>query len=103
MPLAKNFKRGGVYLEGFTGIKFLVISPSDFNETFQMVLACPVMVKNPSEIRHGFEVDSGNGREFIICHCVKTIDIKDKNITNLGPMPKRIVDDVLARCRTVLT
>ena len=83
----------------------LVLSPADFNR-FGLILACPVTQGGGFAREHGFAVSlSATGthtRRVILCHQVRTLDYKERNGKWIETLEEEVVEEVLARVRTLL-
>lgn len=83
----------------------LVLSPADFNR-FGLVLVCPITQGGGFAREHGFAVSlSAAGTRtqgIVLCHQVRTLDCKERGASWVETLPEEIVDDVLARVRTLL-
>ena len=83
----------------------LVLSPADFNR-FGLVLVCPITQGGGFAREHGFAVSlsaAGTRTQGIVsCHQVRTLDYKERGASWVETLPEEIVDDVLARVRTLL-
>ena len=83
----------------------LVLTPAAFNR-FGLVLACPVTQGGAFAREHGFAVSlSGAGSRtqgIALCHQVRTLDHKERNAALVESLPTNIVEEVLARVRTLL-
>lgn len=78
----------------------LVLSPSRFNRTIGLALAAPIT----SRVRgHGFEVALEGTRTHgvVLCHQVKTMDYKARGMRYVEDAPDVVVQDALARVRTI--
>jgi mRNA interferase ChpB len=83
----------------------LVLSPAAFNR-FGLALVCPVTQGGEFAREHGFAVSlSGAGTRtqgVVLCHQARTLDYKERNASLVEALQEEIVDDVLARVRTLL-
>jgi mRNA interferase ChpB len=83
----------------------LVLSPAAFNR-FGLALVCPVTQGGEFAREHGFAVSlSGAGTRtqgVVLCHQVRTLDYKERNAKGVEALQEEIVEDVLARVRTLL-
>lgn len=81
----------------------LVLSPKLFNDKVELALVAPIT----STIRgHGFEVKldtSTKTQGVILCQQVKTIDFKWRGAELIEKVPKRILEDCLARVRVLVS
>jgi mRNA interferase ChpB len=83
----------------------LVLSPADFNR-FGLILVCPITQGGEFAREHGFSVSlSAAGTRtqgVVLCHQVRTLDSKERGGKWVEALPAEIVEDVLARVRTLL-
>jgi mRNA interferase ChpB len=83
----------------------LVLSPSDFNR-FGLILTCPVTQGGEFAREHGFAVSlSAAGTRIqgvVLCHQARTVDFKERNGKWVEAVPDEVVEEVLARVRTLL-
>ena len=83
----------------------LVLSAAEFNR-FGHVLAGPVSQGGAFAREHGFAVPlSGGGTRtqgLVLCHQLRTLDYKERNARFVETIPAAIVEEVLARARTLL-
>ena len=83
----------------------LVLSQADFNR-FGLALVCPITQGGGFAREHGFAVSlSAAGTRIqgvVLCHQVRTLDYKERGASWVETLPEEIVDDVLARVRTLL-
>jgi mRNA interferase ChpB len=83
----------------------LVLSIADFNR-FGLTLVCPVRQGGEFAREHGFAVSlSGAGTRtqgVVLCHQVRTLDYKERDGKWVESLPEEIVEEVLARVRTLL-
>ena len=83
----------------------LVLSPADFNR-FGLVLVCPVTLGGEFAREHGFAVPlSATGSRtqgIVLCHQVRTLDYRERGGKWVESLPEAVVEDVLARVRTLL-
>jgi mRNA-degrading endonuclease toxin of MazEF toxin-antitoxin module len=83
----------------------LVLSPADFNR-FGLVLVCPVTQGGELAREHGFAVSlSATGTRaqgIVLCHQVRTLDYKERGGKWAETLPEAILEEVLARVRTLL-
>ena len=83
----------------------LVLSPLDFNR-FGLILACPVTLGGEFARVHGFAVSlSAVGTRIqgvVLCHQARTVDFKERNGKWVEAVPDEVVEEVLARVRTLL-
>ena len=96
-PVRGREQRGKRYI--------LVLSVADFNR-FGLVLACPITEGRAFAREHGFAVSlAGAGaltHGVVLCHQARTLDYKDRNGRFLETMTSDVVEEVLARVRTLL-
>ena len=83
----------------------LVLSLADFNR-FGLVFVCPVTQGGEFAREHGFAVSlSAAGTRtqgVVLCHQVRSLDYKERNGEWVETLPEEIVEEVLARVRTLL-
>ena len=83
----------------------LVLSASEFNR-FGLVLVCPITQGGGFAREHGFAVPlSGAGTRtegVVLCHQVRTVDYKERGSEYSETLPVDLVEEVLARVRTLL-
>lgn len=83
----------------------LVLSVAEFNR-FGLILACPVTQGGEFAREHGFAVPlSGAGTEVhgvVLCHQARTLDYKERSSQWVETVPADLVEEVLARVRTLL-
>ncbi len=83
----------------------LVLSSAEFNR-FGLILVCPVTQGGEFAREHGFAVSlSGAGttcQGAVLCHQVRTLDYKERAARWVEALPPDIVEEVLARVRTLL-
>jgi mRNA interferase ChpB len=83
----------------------LVLTPSAFNR-FGLALVCPVSQGGGFARERGFAVSlSGSGtltQGVLLCHQVRTLGYKDRNAAWVESLAEEIVEEVLARVRTLL-
>ncbi len=83
----------------------LVLTPAAFNR-FGLTLVCPVTQGGEFAREHGFAVSlsgAGTGIQGVaLCHQVRTLDYKERNASWVESLPDAIVEEVLARVRTLL-
>ena len=83
----------------------LVLTPATFNR-FGLMLVCPVTQGGAFAREHGFAVSlSGAGTRtqgVVLCHQTRTLDFRERGATWVESLPSDIVEDVLARVRTLL-
>jgi len=80
----------------------LVLSLEAFNQRMRLALVAPIT----SRIRgHGFEVklQGTKTQGVVLCHQVKVIDFKARGARFVENAPDGIVQDVLAKVRTVVS
>lgn len=82
----------------------LVLSPASINR-FGLVLVCPITQGGEFAREHGFAVSlSGAGvrtQGVVLCHQSRTIDFNERAAVLVESLPDEIVDEVLARVRTL--
>jgi len=83
----------------------LVLTPTAFNR-FGLMLVCPITHGGEFAREHGFAVSlSGAGTRTLgvaLCHQVRTLDYRERRAVWVESLPPEIVEDVLARVRTLL-
>jgi len=83
----------------------LVLSVAEFNR-FGLILACPVTQGGEFAREHGFAVSlSGFGSRthgVVLCHQVRTLDYKERRGRYVESLADDLVQEVLARVRTLL-
>jgi mRNA interferase ChpB len=83
----------------------LVLSLADFNR-FNLALVCPITQGGEFARERGFAVSlSGAGTRtqgVVLCHQVRTLDYKERGSKWVEAMPEEIVEEILARVRTLL-
>lgn len=83
----------------------LVLSPMEFNR-FGLILVCPVTQGGEFAREHGFAVSlSAAGtttQGVVLCHQVRTLDYKERSGRLVEALPEEVVEEVLARVRTLL-
>jgi mRNA interferase ChpB len=83
----------------------LVLSVADFNR-LGLILVCPITQGGEFARQRGFAVSlSGTGTEaqgVILCHQSRTIDYSVRTSRWVETAPDELVDEVLARVRTLL-
>jgi mRNA-degrading endonuclease toxin of MazEF toxin-antitoxin module len=83
----------------------LVLSVADFNR-FGLALTCPVTGGGEFAREHGFAVSlAGAGKltqGVVLCHQVRTLDYRERKGQFLETLPADVMDEVLARIRTLL-
>jgi len=83
----------------------LVLSPAAFNR-FGLVLSCPVTQGGEFAREHGFAVSlAGTGMKtqgVVLCHRVRTLDYRERRARWVESVPAEVVEEVLARVRTLL-
>jgi len=83
----------------------LVLSTAEINR-FGLVLVCPVTQGGGFAREHGFAVSlTGAGtttQGVVLCHQVRTLDYKERGARWVEVLPQEIVEEVLARVRTLL-
>ena len=82
----------------------LVLSVSEFNR-FGLILVCPITQGGGFAREHGFAVSlSGAGTRtqgVVLCHQVRTVDYKERGSEFSESLPGSLVEEVLARVRTL--
>ncbi len=112
MPIKYIPKRGDIVFTNFNPSAgneqayeraALVLSPELFNKQIQLALVAPIT----STVRgHGFEVKLDNKLQtngVVLCQQVKTIDYEFRGIKFIEKAPDKIVNDVLARVRVLVS
>jgi mRNA interferase ChpB len=83
----------------------LVLTPGAFNR-FGLILVCPITQGGEFAREHGFAVSlSAAGTKtqgVVLCHQVRTLDYKERDGKSVETLPGDIVEEVLARVRTLL-
>jgi mRNA interferase ChpB len=83
----------------------LVLSVADFNR-FNLALVCPITQGGEFARERGFAVSlSGAGTRVqgvVLCHQVRALDYKERTSKWVEAVPEEIVEEVLARVRTLL-
>lgn len=83
----------------------LVLTPSAFNG-LGLMLVCPITQGGEFARQHGFAVSLlGAGTRtggVALCHQVRTLDYRERRAAWVESLPAEIVEDVLARVRTLL-
>jgi mRNA interferase ChpB len=83
----------------------LVLSVSEFNR-FGLILVCPITQGGGFAREHGFAVPlSGAGTRtqgVVLCNQVRTIDYKERGSGFSESLPGNLVEEVLARVRTLI-
>ena len=83
----------------------LVLTLAAFNR-FGLMLACPVTQGGEFAREHGFAVPlSGAGSRtqgVVLCHQVRTLDYRERGANWIESLPGEILEEVLARVRTLL-
>jgi mRNA interferase ChpB len=96
-PVKGHEQRGKRYV--------LVLSVAEFNR-YGLVLVCPVTQGGEFAREHGFAVSlSGAGTRaqgVVLCHQARVLDYKERKGQFLETLPEEIVEEVLARVRTLL-
>jgi mRNA-degrading endonuclease toxin of MazEF toxin-antitoxin module len=69
-------------------------------------LVCPIAQGGGSEREHGFAVSLNavgtRTQGIVLCHRVHTLDCQERGASWVEALPREILDDVLARVRTLL-
>ena len=107
-------ERGDIFLVDLEPVKgreergkrpVLVLTPSAFNR-FGLMLVCPITQGGEFAREHGFAVSlSGAGSStqgVVLCHQSRTVDFKERHATWVESLPAELVEEVLARTRTLL-
>jgi mRNA interferase ChpB len=83
----------------------MVLTPAAINR-FGLAMVCPITQGGEFAREHGFAVSlSGAGSRtqgVILCHQSRTIDFRERGSMIVESLPEEIVDEVLARVRTLL-
>ena len=83
----------------------LVLSPYGMNQ-FGLALVCPVTQGGEFAREHGFAVSlNGTGlrtQGVVLCHQSRTIDFRERGSRWVESVPEQIVEEILARVRTLL-
>jgi mRNA-degrading endonuclease toxin of MazEF toxin-antitoxin module len=83
----------------------LLLTVAAFNR-FGLALVCPVSPGGGFAWEHGFAVSlSGAGTRtqgVVLCHQVRTLDYRERGARWAESLPSEIMDEVLARVRTLL-
>lgn len=83
----------------------LVLSVSEFNR-FGLILVCPITQGGGFAREHGFTVPlSGAGTRtqgVVLCSQVRTVDYKERGREFSESLPGDLVEEVLARVRTLI-
>jgi mRNA interferase ChpB len=83
----------------------LVLTPLAFNQ-LGLVLVCPVTTGGGFTRRHGFAVPLGGAgaraQGVALCHQVRTLDYRERRAEWVETLPAEVVEDALARVRTLL-
>ena len=82
-----------------------MLTPSAFNR-FGLMLVCPITQGGEFARKHGFAVSlSGAGTRTMgvaLCHQVRILDYRERRAGWVESLPEEIVEEVLARVRTLL-
>ena len=82
----------------------LVLSASEFNR-FGLILVCPIPQGGGFAREHGFAVPlSGAGTRtqgVVLCHQMRTVDYKERGGEYSETLPGDLVEEVLAKVRTL--
>jgi mRNA interferase ChpB len=96
-PVRGREQRGKRYI--------LVLSISDFNR-FGLVLACPITQGGEFAREHGFAVSlsaAGTAAQgAVLCHQLRVLDFKERGARFVEALEAGVVEEVLARSRTLL-
>ena len=83
----------------------LVLSLAAFNR-FGLALVCPVTQGGEFAREHGFAVSLSGAatrtQGVVLCHQVRALDYKERRATWVEALQDEIVEDILARVRTLL-
>lgn len=83
----------------------LVLSDRDFN-CWGLILACPITQGGTFARSRGFAVSLSGAaiitQGVVLCHQSRTLDFKERRAQFVESLPDEIVQDVLARVRTLL-
>ena len=83
----------------------LVLTTADFNR-FGLVLVCPITQGGEFAREHGFAVSlsaAGTAAQgVVLCHQVRTLDHKERGAKWVEALPERVIEEVLARVRTLV-
>jgi mRNA interferase ChpB len=83
----------------------LVLSLFEFNR-FGLILVCPITQGGGSAREHGFAVPlSGTGTRtqgVVLCNQLRTVDYKERGREFSESLPGDLVEEVLARVRTLV-
>ncbi len=83
----------------------LVLSVAEFNR-FGLILASPIKQGGGFAREHGFAVSlaaaGARTQGVVLCHQARTLDYRERNYRFIEALPADIVDDILARVRTLL-
>lgn len=113
MPRHKHVapKRGDIIYTNFDpaagseqrlGRPALVLSPEPFNAKIQLALVAPISSKKRG---HGFEVEltGAETQGVVLCHQVKVIDYGERGCKFLEEVPRRVLSEVLAKVRLLVS
>lgn len=88
------------------GQRFVVVLTELAFNRFGLAMVCPVTQGGEFARVHGFAVslpaDGTKTRGIVLCHQTRSIDYKDRDARWVEPLPREIVEEVLARVRTLL-
>ena len=88
------------------GQRFVVVLTDAAFNRFGLVMICPVTQGGGFAREHGFAVSlAAAGTKtlgVVLCHQTRTIDYKDRQARWVESLPQEIVEEVLARVRTLL-
>lgn len=80
----------------------LVVSPESFNRLFKLMLVCPIT----STVRgHGFEVQLPSEMKtvgVILCQQARTLDFLKRKTRFVEAAPPKIIEEVLAKMKTLV-
>jgi mRNA interferase ChpB len=83
----------------------VVVSVADFNK-FGLALVCPITQGGKFAREHGFDVSLiGAGTRIqgiVLCHQVRVLDYKERSSRWVETLRQEIMEEVLARVRTLL-
>lgn len=80
----------------------IVLSPEPFNKQIQLALVAPIT----TTVRgHGFEVKLNGAKTegVVLCQQVKTIDYDFRGITFIESAPVKVINEVLAKVRVLVS
>ena len=83
----------------------VVLTPAVINR-FGCILACPITQGGEFAREHGFAVSlTGAGTHtqgVVLCHQARTLDFKERAAVWVESLPEEILEEILARVRTLL-